>query len=286
LFENVAQPLHPRWLNEKLVFVRVAWGRIAFSDLIFDVEKRELVFHEEARYGQLAFEQYQQACSGRCPCGDDADSGSVAPLPGSQPAPGVLIGLLEMPTIFGPGETGGIVPAPTPRAVPVYAEPGENAPVVARPSKPEDLVFEEIGYEAGAAVVYEQRAGWYRIALADERKRSAWVRAADAGHYTPVAELLPSRLAYLNEHWNGELWSSPEDGARVKRSRKKMDQGRQEYVVDVREARQTDYGLWLKVAIYEENPCEGGQSDIAEEGWIPAYSSKGQLAAWYYSRGC
>jgi hypothetical protein len=284
VFENVAQPIHPRWLSEKLVFVRVAWGRIAFSDLIFDVENREIVYHQEARYGQLAFEQYRQACGGRCPCDDDP--GKVAPLPVSKAAPGVLIGLLEMPTIFGPGETGGVVQSETPRAVPVYAEPEQDAAVVARPIKPEEVEYREIGYEAGAAVVYEQGANWYRIGLAGQNQRRGWVKAADVGSFSAVAELLPSRLAYLNEHWNGELWSAPEAGAGVKRSRLKKEEGEQEYVVDVRETRQTDRGLWLKVALYEHNPCEGGQSDIAEEGWIPAYSSNGQLAAWYYSRGC
>ena len=283
LFENVAQPIHPRWLNEKLIFVRVAWGRIAFSDVIFDVETRQIVYHEEARYGEAAFEQYRQACVGRCPCDDD--TGEVAPLPRSKPAAGVLIGLLEMPAIFGPGETGGVVQSETPRAVPVHTEPDENSVIVARPIEPREIQYREIGYEAGAAVVYETRAGWYRIGLSDQDKRG-WVRAADVGTLSSLAELLPGRMAYLNEHWNGELWSAPEVGARVKRSRMKKDEGEREYIVDVRETRATDHGLWLKVALYAENPCEGGGSDIAEEGWVPAYSSEGMLTAWYHSRGC
>jgi hypothetical protein len=158
--------------------------------------------------------------------------------------------------------------------------------VVARPIKPEELVFEEIGYEAGAAVVYEQRAGWYRLALAGRNNRGGWVKAADAGHYFPVAELLPKRFTYLNEHWNGDLWSSPEEGGSVRRSRLKRDEGEQEYVVDVREVRQTDRGLWLKVALYNGSPCEDGEVEVVEEAWLPAYSSSGQLAVWYYSRGC
>lgn len=68
LVEEVAGPIQPRWINEKLIFVRVVWGRIAFSDLILDVEKGELVYHEQARDGQIVYQQFQQGCEGKCPC--------------------------------------------------------------------------------------------------------------------------------------------------------------------------------------------------------------------------
>jgi hypothetical protein len=41
------------WINEKLLFVQVWWGRIASSDLILDVDKGKFIYDELANYGQL-----------------------------------------------------------------------------------------------------------------------------------------------------------------------------------------------------------------------------------------
>lgn len=42
-----------QWLNEKLVFVEVWWGRIASTDLIFDVNSKTFLYKETAEYGDL-----------------------------------------------------------------------------------------------------------------------------------------------------------------------------------------------------------------------------------------
>ncbi len=59
--ENVAGPINPGRVSDTLVFVRVPWGRIAFSDLLIETRHGELVFHELLLDGQIAFEQYQEA---------------------------------------------------------------------------------------------------------------------------------------------------------------------------------------------------------------------------------
>jgi hypothetical protein len=41
------------WMNEKLVFGRVWWGRIYSTDFILDVPRREFVYREMALYGAL-----------------------------------------------------------------------------------------------------------------------------------------------------------------------------------------------------------------------------------------
>lgn len=283
VFEDVAQPIQPRWLTEKLIFVRVAWGRIMFSDLIFDVERKELIYNEIAEDGRTAFEQYKQACGGRCPC-DSAAEGAAGALPPSQPSTDAIRGLLQLPTIFGPGETGGVVQATEAAPVAVYAEPQAEAEVIGRAAKPEDIDYREIGYEAGAAAVYDVRPGWYAVGLADRRR--GWIKAEDSGPYTSVAALLPSRLTYLNERWNGELWSAPDGQASMHFSQLKKTEGRQEYSAVIRETRETSRGLWLNVALHDRDPCEGGVPEIADEGWVPAYDRHGQLVVWYYSRGC
>jgi len=41
------------WINEKLLFVQVWWGRMASSDLIFDVNQGTIIYNEFAHYGEL-----------------------------------------------------------------------------------------------------------------------------------------------------------------------------------------------------------------------------------------
>jgi hypothetical protein len=41
------------WLNERLLFVQVWWGRILSTDFILDVQNREFLYQQNAYYGQL-----------------------------------------------------------------------------------------------------------------------------------------------------------------------------------------------------------------------------------------
>ncbi len=51
-----------RWLNEKLIFMRPWWGRIAATDLIFDVEQEKIIYAEAVTDGVLARQQYLESC--------------------------------------------------------------------------------------------------------------------------------------------------------------------------------------------------------------------------------
>jgi hypothetical protein len=42
-----------RWLNEKLLFGQVWWGRVYSTDFIFDVEQQKFVYREMAHYGAM-----------------------------------------------------------------------------------------------------------------------------------------------------------------------------------------------------------------------------------------
>lgn len=50
-----------RWINEKLLYVRVWWGRALGADLIFDVETERIVYMENVHFGTIPFLQWQQA---------------------------------------------------------------------------------------------------------------------------------------------------------------------------------------------------------------------------------
>lgn len=59
-FPDARGVVTPTWINEKLLFVRVWWGRVAGTDYLVDVEKEAVVLVEPFRYGAIAFQQFKQ----------------------------------------------------------------------------------------------------------------------------------------------------------------------------------------------------------------------------------
>lgn len=59
-----------RWINEKLLYMRVWWGRVAATDLVFDVEQERMVLTQSTHEGRIAMEQYREGCAlhGGCQC--------------------------------------------------------------------------------------------------------------------------------------------------------------------------------------------------------------------------
>jgi len=53
------------WINEKLLHIRIWWGRILGSELIFDVENEQFIYKEMIHWAQIAFDQYKQATDGQ-----------------------------------------------------------------------------------------------------------------------------------------------------------------------------------------------------------------------------
>ena len=85
---DVAAPVSPTWINEKLLFVRAWWGRFVGVDLLIDVEAGTLVYEEAIDAGTIAFEQYQRGVRRQCPCDPataQATTDHAPPL--SKPAP-------------------------------------------------------------------------------------------------------------------------------------------------------------------------------------------------------
>lgn len=298
LIENVGGPIAPRWLNERLIFLRIVWGRALFSDLILDAHSGTLRYHEQAHDGRNAFEQYQAICRGACPCDpaaamnpDDPARFTVdATVPQSLPGAQAMIGLLLLPHIFGPPETGGVVPAHDPQPLAIHAEPDADTEPALRLVDLAHFETREYTYEGAAAVVYAQRPGWYAIGLRDQPLARGWVRADAAGEFLPLARLLPDRLAFLNAHWDGHLWSQPAGGRRTAQVSRLVEghapDASDEHAVNILEARSIGDGLWLHVETLDESPCNGGTPKVVDRGWIPAYAASGALVAGYYSRGC
>jgi hypothetical protein len=41
------------WLNEKLLFIQVWWGRIVSTDLILDIDSSKWLYSQNANYGNI-----------------------------------------------------------------------------------------------------------------------------------------------------------------------------------------------------------------------------------------
>jgi hypothetical protein len=63
-----------KWINERLLYLRVWWGRVAATDLVFDVENERMVLTESVHDGGNAMAQYRDMCPrlGGCRCMEKA----------------------------------------------------------------------------------------------------------------------------------------------------------------------------------------------------------------------
>lgn len=296
LIKQIGAPIAPRWLTERWIFLRLAWGRSQFSDLILDAETGDLRYHEHAYDGTVAFEQFQAACEGRCPCDPHAAAGPEPPTrftvlaepPTARAGDQAIRGLVMLPKVFGPAETGGVVPARDPRPVAVYAEPDPEAEPVAILTALSDFDYREYTHEGAAAVVYARRPGWYAIGLHSQSLPRGWVRAGDVGDFLGAGALLRDRLAFLNAHWDGHLWSAPAGGRRTAAPSVLASprDASTEIPINVLATRELGGGLWLQVETLDQSPCNTATPGVVDRGWIPAYGASGALVAGYYSRGC
>ena len=51
-----------KWINEKLLFMRPWWGRIAATDLIYDAEAEKIIYAESVTDANLAYQQFRESC--------------------------------------------------------------------------------------------------------------------------------------------------------------------------------------------------------------------------------
>lgn len=68
--EDIRDPPQVRWINEKLLFIRVMWGRVAGTDLILDVETEQIVYEGTVNLAVVDWQQFHGDCPimEGCPC--------------------------------------------------------------------------------------------------------------------------------------------------------------------------------------------------------------------------
>lgn len=217
---------------------------------------------------------------------------TVLAVPAAAQAP--LLGLLELPRVFGDGACD---PRP-PRPVPLHAAPdgavigalrvtaparalpeGGCTPVVLRVqrgTRTDSLPTREIGYEVPAAIVTARVDGWSRVRLPDGE---VWVADSVSGRFVPYVVLVAEGLAYLTDGAAERLGAveGRADGARLAR-------GASVRVVTTAEVRGA---LWFEVEVLRSSPC-GDDPDppVVARGWLAAHDALGEPTVWFHSRGC
>jgi hypothetical protein len=79
LLDHASYPVTAAWVNEKLVSIRVWWGRVRGADLLVDAEQGRIVWKETFIWGQTLFEQYHP--------GITPPPARISPLPALAEAP-------------------------------------------------------------------------------------------------------------------------------------------------------------------------------------------------------
>jgi len=282
--EQARMPLTPIWVNEKLVFVRVVWGRSVFTDMMIDAESGDILYQEEARAGQNAFEQYKQVCGNTCPC-DPSVLTSVAP-PVSVPAEGEVIGHLELNTVLNHVADADSYNNTAKAPLSVYVDVAGDKVEITKISDA-DALQTDGNDEWESALVYDRESGWFQIGLVGKGQRKGWVKETDAQSFISMPDQLRASLAYLDEDWDGRIWAAPSgDGGYTISSLHTPAAEHPEYAAEIINIRNTETGPWLKVTIHRGNDCTRDKSTIVDEGWVPAWSSDGKLVGGYYPRGC
>ena len=205
-----------------------------------------------------------------------------------------VIGLLTLPEVFSPecapftplpvtiydqpsGAAAGTIEAGGPTA----ASDGCREVSVRQGQRRRELPTREYTYEAPAAVVLEQRNGWFRIRLSDG---SAWIAPSPRHKFHDLAMLFKEgeSITATTAGFKSQLRREP-NGAAFGDVLKEYDP------LVVKEVRLVDGREWLRVEVLSHSPCDGNiniEPHAIATGWLPAHDTAGGPTVWFYSRGC
>ena len=163
----------------------------------------------------------------------------------------------------------------------------------------------EVAYEFPAVLVYQRNDNptlkdWVRVKIDGEL---TWLRMEPGDEYDSYTSLFDhGRLGYLLGR-SVELSDRPA-GKSIPRTFKPQDQNAADFegwtpeVEVIGRANITEFddqtgkgktNHWLKIRVGDKPSCSGpGDDEVTYivEGWVPAYRKNGDIAVWFYSRGC
>lgn len=219
-----------------------------------------------------------------------------------QGAPDRVIGLLTLPEVFGPRAC---VPF-EPDGVPVYEIASEGTPIafirvdqqpsfaphggceglevrLHRGNARVELPTREYDYEMPAAIVVEQRSGWFRIKL---DTGTGWVKASLVDRFLSLTDLFEEfvGLTEINPTYAGRLVVAPGRSVEPRSPRVAGSQS-----VRVIEVRNMLGDMWVHVEVMSNSMCTApanGPPEIVATGWLPMHAPNGDPTIWFSSRGC
>ena len=195
-----------------------------------------------------------------------------------------MIGLLEIPSIFGIADPNGPPGSELPfykKPIKVYSDPSMNSKIVKFVEGQNDLEMKEHGYEISSVIIYQEKEGWYLIGLENNKLNRGWVSPEDAGKFRPYEELIAESLTYLTKEWDGVIWKIPGINNKLESLINLSTRH-----VKIIETKKVDNKLWLQIEVLNPGWCTFEDPKVINKGWIPAFSSKGHPNVWFYSRGC
>ena len=240
--------------------------------------------------------------------GDVADDGISPSVEAPSGAYAALIGLLDMPIVYGePGTPSGDTnPKSRAARIDVRAQPSRAARVVAtidtrgvaadgahrcrwRGVAAGAIICPhwESGYEIPALAVFETRPGaWYRIAIERGATRFGWIRSDEPFHALEALVASDDHLTYLTARWPRTLHDRAGGGTTTHVEKRPPPPGQSGDTTPYRALRHARIGaeLWIEVEVLDQ-VCGANDPRVIGTGWIPA-RTPGALLVWYHSRGC
>lgn len=209
-----------------------------------------------------------------------------------------VLGLLSLPEVYGPRQCAPFEPA----EIALHAAPNDAPPIaflrvdrenafsphggcdglkvsVHQGGQTFELPTREYDYEMPAAIVVEQRDGWYKIKL---HNRSAWVKATPLDQFMPLSALFEEFVGLTEiSNFTGRLLNAPGPAA----PGPIMPSVAPQKPVRVLEIR----GEWIRVEVMTNSPCtaaDNGPPEVVATGWLPLHAANGEPTVWFSSRGC
>lgn len=204
-----------------------------------------------------------------------------------------LIGLVEIPELFGPidpnGPPGQAATRPSP--IRLHAEPRADSRIVVIVRAREEIPSREHGYEELSAEVFAVEKGWYQVGAPGKR---GWLPPRHAGKFRSLETLLRDSLPYLTDDWDQKIWDKPNGASRPVPIQKEPVGDYPSWQIAragalVLDSRTERGELWLEVQVFApDKRCLEANFDLppTHKGWVPAYARNGRPNLWYYSRGC
>jgi hypothetical protein len=213
-----------------------------------------------------------------------------------------VIGLLSLPQVFGSTMCARFEP----QDVPLHSTPDDGTAFavvrvdknwsfaphggceglevsVHRGAESEELPTREYDYEMPAAIVLEQRSGWFRVRL---QQGSGWIKASTTDRFMPIADLFEELVGVtaITGSFTGELLAEP--GGRAAATAPKIVPRQPVQVLELLEVGGRSF---VKVEVMSHSLCAAGDHgppEVVATGWLPLHAPSGDPNVWFSSRGC